>query len=411
MLKKIAFYFLGICLTLLCFKIAISLMPYCYHPTNTKNDGNFILAIFVFIIFAIVIPVLSAFYFWKTRRSLSVGIATAPLAIPALLSLFMLAISLLFRPSKASEPYLTDVMKNVSWLKNPLKIYYVNQHTLFSLDIISGTSKQIIAPVDDFRFSPSGERVCTSYFRTDGEDKTHPEILNFNNFPSNSYTVLNLKTEKVEYQESNDFACSNLLGFIDEKSLLIDCAYKFKIINSATKETEIIPVPARAEDPFLTTNNKVVWHHRDAPFICHEYGIETKEMNKYARSPDTYFCSKPDDVSLILNGAILWGNDWAWDHRMISVDGKRGIASCKDGEDTVLCLKSMNGGDKFLVRCKGCESFSKNTFGPNPYYFEKLDWSKDGRFVLFSFNGKIYLYDFKTNQTGYLADGEMSRFY
>jgi len=411
MLKKITFYSIGLCMTVLCFKMATLLMPFIYDPTSPTGDGSFILAIFVFVIVAIAFPVFAAFYFWRTKRILSVGITTAPIAVPALLCLFMLIISLLYRTSKVTEPYLADVVENVSWLKNPLRIYYVNHHTLFSLDIISGTSKEIIAPVDDFRFSPSGERVCTSYFRTDGEDKTHPEILNFNNFPSNSYTVLNLKTEKVEYQESNDFACSNLLGFIDEKSLLIDCTHKFKIINSVTKETEIIPVPERAEDPFLTTNNKVVWHHRDAPFSCHEYGIETKETNNYARSSDTYFCSKPDDVSLILKNAILWGNDWAWDHRMISVDGKRGIASGKDGEDSVLCLKSMNGGDQFLVRCKGCESFSENTFGPNPYYFEKLDWSKDGRFVLFNFNGKIYLYDFETNQTGYLTDGEMARFY
>lgn len=170
-------------------------------------------------------------------------------------------------------------------------------------------------------------------------------------------------------------------------------------------------MPENPEDPYLTKNKKVIWHHRDQPFKCHEYDIKKKKTTEYTISSDAYFCANPNEAESTLNDAIHWGNDWAWDHRMISVDGKQSIATCIDGDDSVLCLKTMTTREeKSLVRCKGCEAYNKNSFGMSVYFYN-LDWSTNGRFLLFNFKERIYLYDFEARKAGYLVDGQVAKFY
>lgn len=85
MLKKIMFYILGLFFTVFCFGITFVLTHFLYNPINPSGGDNFILFIIAFIVLAIAIPTVSAFFFWKKNKPFSLGIATAPITVPVLL--------------------------------------------------------------------------------------------------------------------------------------------------------------------------------------------------------------------------------------------------------------------------------------------------------------------------------------
>lgn len=173
-LKSIGFYILGLCVPVCCVQLAFFTMPLVDNSPNPGGDEHFILFIIIFIIVAISIPVITAFFFWRSKRIFSIGIITAPIAVPLLIAGSSLLFFKLLFWNNIDRDYVIEKLEN-----------YKNSHGSYPLNL-----EQIEIKTD------RGDFQAIEYRPKDGGFIFCSEFMFFDSAPGECYFS---KTQKWEY--------------------------------------------------------------------------------------------------------------------------------------------------------------------------------------------------------------------
>ena len=161
---------------------------------------------------------------------------------------FLIASLLYFFISKKPVGTPDNAEKSVSWVKKPLRILYIDNKVLYSLDVPGGKKVKIYSPIDQFDLSADNNRVVLGY------SKNHY----FN--PSDNdatFVVLSLRNYSIEHKYHFEKGGYGSPEFIDANRFVI-AGDGYRIID--TKNDKIAVALTEAEGVGFYSKNKLKLH-------------------------------------------------------------------------------------------------------------------------------------------------------
>jgi len=354
-----------------------------------KMIQNFISFFSINSILFLFLQILLIVLLWKPQRIIAIGILIClalELIIAATLIYFSWNLGINKHPT-APTPIITNVLPDVSWVKDPVNIFYTHNNELYSFDLLTQEKIKIFSPLDYFILSPNGQRILATYTTERFYDSYADKGI---------LTIFNLRNNTIEFQKNLRIGNIKHLSFLDNQTLMVGLPNKILILDVLKTSEQELSIPGEIDyynEIYSKKNKNIVFlksellrdgnHH----YKAYEYNIKSKSLRECLLYDKNRYCLYPEER--MVTGRGYWNSG-----RLYSPDSQRASRSCIDGdvEKKALCQELDNYRQEVLVNCKDCKG----------YYLKPEAWSIHSQYLLFSGVENIYLYDFKTKKAGYL---------